>query len=507
MAEMRRLAKETAIYGGSTIIGKFLNWMLVPMYSYVLESTGDFGIVTNLYAWVALAMVILTYGTESGFFRFAKEDTGDGKAENKYYCSTMMSIFITSSIFALLMVIFCRPIATALTYGDHPEFVAMLGIIIAIDTMNTIPYAYLRQKSESVKFAGFRLLNVLVTVVLNIFFLVICPLIAESKAAWTIEWFYVADYGVGYIFVANVISSVVQTLCLVPTMLKAKMDFDLRALFKLLKYSAPLLWLGIVGELNQTVDKILLPLLYTDHEVAMDQLGIYGAAFKISMVMMVFTNAFRYAYEPFLFQKYGSKDCKENYADATKYFFITGLFIVLGMTFYSEIIQYVLGPQYRIGLAVVPIVCISYLLQGIFYNLSVWYKVKDKTHWGAIISSVGFVTNIVLQIIFIPKYSYWACVWAAVICYAVMVVISYLLGQHFYPINYPLKKIGLYSLLAGVLIAASYLLPISSLALRLLYKTVLIAVYCLVIMKNDIPVSMLNPIISKIPIVKNLINK
>lgn len=507
MAEMRRLAKETAIYGGSTIIGKFLNWLLVPMYSYVLESTGDFGIVTNLYAWVALAMVILTYGTESGFFRFAKEDTGDGKAENKYYCSTMMSIFITSTIFALLVVIFCKPIATAMTYGDHPEFVAMLGVIIAIDTMNTIPYAYLRQKRESFKFAGFRLLNVLVTIVLNIFFLIVCPWLAETKAAWLIEWFYVEDYGVGYVFVANVISSIVQTLCLVPTMLKAKMDFDLKALFKLLRYSAPLLWLGIVGELNQTVDKILLPLLYPDYDVAMNQLGIYGAAFKIAMVMMVFTNAFRYAYEPFLFQKYGSKDCKESYADATKYFFIAGLFIVLGMTFYSEIIQYLLGPQYRIGLVVVPIVCVSYLLQGLCYNLSVWYKVNDKTNWGALISSIGFVINITLQIIFIPKYSYWACVWAAIVCYAIMVLISYLLGQHFYPINYPLKKMGLYSLLAGALIAASYLVPIDSLVIKLIYRTVLIAIFCLVVMKHDVPISMLNPIISRIPIVKKLINK
>ena len=328
---MKILAKETAIYGLSSIIGKFLNWLLVPLYTYVLAQQSDYGIVTNLYAWTALLLVILTYGMETGFFRFANKE---GAHPNTVYVTAMVSLFTTSLLFAVLCCVFCRPIAAALGYPDHSEFIALLSVVVAMDAFACIPFAYLRYKRRPLQFAALKLLFVFLNILLNLFFLVLCPKIQD--AAWVAPW-YNPDYGVGYVFVANILATGIQTLCLLPYILeplrgRVEPLFSFPLLKAMLRYSLPLLVLGVCGIMNQTLDRILFPFLYTAAD-AQAQLGIYGACFKVAMVMMMFTQAFRYAYEPFVFAKHKDKQSVEAYADAMKYYILFSYLILLGMVF------------------------------------------------------------------------------------------------------------------------------------------------------------------------------
>ena len=309
--QMKILAKETAIYGVSSIVGKFLNWMLVPLYTYVLQQQSDYGIVTNLYAWTALLLVILTYGMETGFFRFANKE---GENAQTVYSTSLITLFTTSLLFAIVCVVWQTPIADALGYPAHSEFIALLSIVVSMDAFASIPFAYLRYKKRPLQFAALKLLFVFLNIALNLFFLVLCPKIQDWNV---ISSWYNPNYGVGYVFVANIIATAIQTLCLLPYIVIKGFSWTL--LRQMLKYSLPLLVLGVCGIMNQTLDRILFPFFYTGAD-AQTQLGIYGACFKVAMVMMMFTQAFRYAYEPFVFAKHKDKESVEAYADAMKYY-------------------------------------------------------------------------------------------------------------------------------------------------------------------------------------------
>jgi O-antigen/teichoic acid export membrane protein len=490
--QMKRLAKDTAIYGLSSIIGKFLNWCLVPLYTYVLESSADYGIVTNLYAWTALLLVILTYGMETGFFRFANKNRDEAP---KVYGTTMISVGFTSLLFAVICVIFSHPIANGMGYPKFPEFIAMLAIVVSMDAFDAIPFAYLRYKNRPIKFAALKLFMIFTNIFFNIFFLVICPWL-QKKAPELIGWFYNPHYGVGYIFVANLISTAAVTLALLPDILEAKFRLDTALLKKMLQYSLPLLMLGIAGIIDQTIDKIIFPFLFEDKAYAAAQLGIYGACFKISMVMMMFTQAFRYAYEPFIFSQYKDKNSTAAYADAMKYFIIFSLLIFLGMVFYLDIFKYIIRSDYWAGLRVVPIVLFSYLFQGVFFNLSLWYKLTDKTMYGAWISIVGSVITIAINIIFVPVFSYMASAWASFACYFVMMLISYFLGQKYMPIKYDLKTIGIYTLVTLALYGVSLFVTTPYLWLNLLIKTILLFLFVALLVKRDFPLQSI-PVINR----------
>lgn len=494
--QMKKLAKETAIYGVSSILGKFMNWLLVPLYSYVLTSPADYGIVANLYAWTALLLVILTYGMETGFFRFANKHS---EIADKVYGNTLISVGSTSLLFAILTIVFSRQIAAFLGYPEHPEFIAMLGSVVAMDAFGAIPFAFLRYKSRPIKFAALKLLMIFTNIVFNLFFLVVCPWLME-KAPSLIDWFYDPGYGVGYVFVANVIQTVVVTLALIPDVLKAKFSFDFGLLKQILKYSLPLLVLGIAGIMNQTLDKILFPYLISDPEVAKTELGIYSACFKISMVMMMFTQAFRYAYEPFIFAQHKDQNSKEAYADAMKYFIIFSLLIFLGMVFYMDVFKFLIRHDYWAGLRVIPIVLFSYIFQGVFFNLSLWYKLTDKTMYGAWFSVVGTVITVLINVIFVPVFSYMASAWAAFACYFVMMVVSYYFGQKNMPIQYDMKSIGLYTGVALILYAMSLLIETPHPVINMLLKTVLLFIFLFLLVKRDFP-------LKKIPVLKRFIRK
>lgn len=486
---MKRLAKETAIYGLSSIVGRFLNWMLVPMYTRVLAGTGEYGIVTNLYGWTALLLVLLTYGMETGFFRFINKK--EEHEPMRIYASTLYSILFTSVLFMSGALLLLTPISDALGYTEHPEYVGMMAGIVAIDAFCCIPFAYLRYRNRAVRFAAIKLFGIFLNIFLNIFFLIICPQIEASHPEW-ISWFYRPDYGVGYIFVANVFTTAFTFLMLLPDMipgLRAKPD--MQKLRKMLNYSFPILILGIAGIFNQTADKILFPFLFEDKNYADSQLGIYGACFKIAVVMVMFTQAFRYAYEPFIFAKNKDGDHKKSYVEAMKYFIIFALVIFLGVVFYLDLLKYFVDAGYYAGLSVVPIIMLGELFFGIYFNLSVWYKLTDRTQWGAYFSLIGCAITVSVIVIFVPHYGFIACAWASFASNIVMMILSYLIGQKKYPVPYDLRSAITYTAIAALLYPAAMLPEIDSLMLRLSYRTLILFVFIAIIIRKDMPLTKL----------------
>ena len=464
---MKVLAKETAIYGLSSIIGKFLNYLLVPLYTYVLARTADYGIVTNLYAWTALLLVILTYGMETGFFRFANREDYDPK---QVYRTAFVSLLTTSTLFAVLCVVFRQPIANGLGYAEHAEFIAMMAVTVALDAFACIPFAYLRYQKRPILFAALKLLFVVLNIAFNLLFLVV-----------------LGKNDVVYVFISNILATTIQTLCLLPFTLPRGARFSWPVLKEMLRYSLPLLVLGVAGIMNQTLDRILFPYLYP-YADADAQLGIYGACFKVAMVMMMFTQAFRYAYEPFVFAKHKDRQSVEAYADAMKYYILFSFMIMMIVIFYLDIFRYIIAASYWEGLKIVPVVLWTYIFQGVYFNLSFWYKLTDETKWGAWFSLIGLVITFVLQVVFVPKIGYWASCGSSLVCYFTIMLLSYFIGQKKAPIPYDLKRIGLYTMLTIGLLAVYYALRlyyISNMWAMMGIGTVLLLVYCGILVKFD----------------------
>ena len=464
---MKVLAKETAIYGLSSIIGKFLNYLLVPLYTYVLARTADYGIVTNLYAWTALLLVILTYGMETGFFRFANREDYDPK---QVYRTAFITLLTTSTLFAVLCVVFQHPIANVLGYADHSEFIAMMAVTVALDAFACIPFAYLRYQKRPILFAALKLLFVILNIAFNLLFLVVLK-----------------KNDVVYVFISNILATTIQTLCLLPFCLPRGARFSWPVLREMLHYSLPLLVLGVAGIMNQTLDRILFPYLYP-YADADAQLGIYGACFKVAMVMMMFTQAFRYAYEPFVFAKHKDRQSVEAYADAMKYYIIFSFMIMMIVIFYLDIFRYIIAASYWEGLKIVPVVLWTYIFQGVYFNLSFWYKLTDETKWGAWFSLIGLVITFVLQVVFVPKIGYWASCGSSLVCYFTIMLLSYFIGQKKAPIPYDLKRIGIYTVLTLGLLSVYYALRlyyISNMWARMGIGTVLLIIYCGILIKFD----------------------
>ena len=496
MSGMKSLAKDTAIYGLSSIVGRFLNWCFVFLYINVLKTTAEYGIVTNLYAYMALLLIILTYGLETGFFRFANDETY--KDPTKVYTTGLISLACTSSLFFILILIFLQPISRWLGYPEHTDYIWMMALIIAIDAFTALPFAYLRYQKRPIRFATVKLLSIFINIFFNLFFILLCPWLYQHHPA-AVSWFFEPTFMVGYILVSNIISSSIILVILLPEIFGVRYRFDTKIWKQMLGYSFPLLILGVAGIMNQTFDKMLYPILAANRPDPMSELGIYGAVYKISIVMLMFTQAFRFAYEPFIFAKNKEKntdDNKQAYADAMKYFIIFGLLIFLGVMFYIDLVQFFMPAQYYVGIDVVPIVMMGQLFFGIFFNLSLWYKLTDKTQWGAWFSLFGFIITIIINVVFVPQYGYMACAWAAFVCYLCMMLASYFIGQHNYPINYDLKSIALYTALAGILYLINNTITIDNLILRLLFRTILLAIFIICFILRDLPLKEI-PIINR----------
>lgn len=478
MAGLKSLAKETAIYGVSSIVGRFLNYLLVPVYTIALPaSSGGYGVVTNIYAWVALILVLLTCGMETGFFRFANKGQDDPM---RVYSTTLLSVSIGSLVFVALGLLFLEPIAGWLEYGEHPWYIGMMMIVVAMDAIQSIPFAYLRYKKRPIKFAALKLLFIFLNIALNLFYYVILE-----------------GNDVGYAFLFNLVCTSVVMVCMIPELRGFTYVLDKELLKRMLRYSLPLVILGVAGILNQVADKIIFPFVYPDEAEATIQLGIYGAASKIAMIMAMFTQAFRFAYEPFVFGKSKEKDSREMYAQAMKFFIIFTLLAFLAVMFYLDILRHVIGRDYWDGLRVVPIVMAAEIFMGIYFNLSFWYKLIDETRWGAYFSLTGCIILVLMNIFLVPKYGYIACAWAGFTGYGVAMLLSYFVGQKKYPIQYDLKAIGMYVLLAAVLYVAAEYVSIDNIYLRMAYRTVLLLLFIAYVVKRDLPLNQI-PILNKL---------
>ena len=462
----------------SRIVGGFLNYLLVPVYTIALPaSSGGYGVVTNIYAWVALILVLLTCGMETGFFRFANKGQDDPM---RVYSTTLLSVSIGSLVFVALGLLFLEPIAGWLEYGEHPWYIGMMMIVVAMDAIQSIPFAYLRYKKRPIKFAALKLLFIFLNIALNLFYYVILE-----------------GNDVGYAFLFNLVCTSVVMVCMIPELRGYTYVLDKELLKRMLRYSLPLVILGVAGILNQVADKIIFPFVYPDEAEATIQLGIYGAASKIAMIMAMFTQAFRFAYEPFVFGKSKEKDSREMYAQAMKFFIIFTLLAFLAVMFYLDILRHVIGRDYWDGLRVVPIVMAAEIFMGIYFNLSFWYKLIDETRWGAYFSLTGCIILILMNIFLVPKYGYIACAWAGFTGYGVAMLLSYFVGQKKYPIQYDLKAIGMYVLLAAVLYVAAEYVSIDNIYLRMAYRTVLLLLFIAYVVKRDLPLNQI-PILNKL---------
>ena len=495
MAGLGSLAKDTAIYGLSSIVGRFLNYLLVPLYTATLSAAGGgYGVITNVYAYTALLLVILTYGMETTFFRFANKE---GEDPRRVYSTALVSVGTTSLMFALLVIAFIGPVSAFMGYADHPSYVWVMAVTVALDAFQCIPFAYLRYKKRPVKFAALKLANILMSIALNLVFFLALPAWYESAGGQGfVSRIYSPEVGVGYAFYINLFCSAALMFLLVKELTGFKYVFDRALLRRMLSYGWPILVLGIAGILNQTADKILFPYIYRGAD-AHAQLGIYGAASKIAMIMAMITQAFRYAYEPFVFGSARSKDNRESYAKAMKFFVIFTLLAFLAVVGYMDILKHLIGRDYWEGLRVVPIVMAAEIMMGVYFNLSFWYKLIDKTIWGAWFSGAGCLVLVLVNVIFVPRYGYMACAWAGFAGYGTAMLLSYFVGQRHYPINYPVKDMAVYVVVAVVLCLvmrrANASLPMLG---ALAVNTVLLLAFAAMIVRRDFPLRNL-PVIGK----------
>ena len=484
MAGVKSLMKDTAIYGVSSIVGRFLNWCLVPLYT-IMFPVAEYGVVTYVYSVVALALIILTYGMETGFFRFANHDRWKNPME--VYSTALISLGVTSTLFVAAVLMFLGPVTRWMECEGHPSYVVIMAVCVAIDAFTSIPFSYLRYKKKPVRFATLRLVNIGLNIGLNVFFILACPALMKT-APGTVSWFYDPGFSIGYIFLANLIASVVTLFMLVPELTGFKWTFTGKLWREMLRYSAPLLVLGVAGIMNQTIDKILYPSLVSDPAEAMEGLGIYGANYKIAIVMVMFIQAFRFAYEPFIFAQ--SKERGETkyqaYRDAMKFFVIFALLIFMGVMFYIDILKYFISPRYFSGLKVVPIIMMGELFFGIFFNLSLWYKLTDKTIWGMWFSLLGLAITIGLNVLLVPRMGYMGCAWAAFACYGVMMVTSYFVGRAKHPIGYPTARIGAYFALAAVIYVLGLYIAVTPItAVNYAIRALLLLGYVAIVVKKE----------------------
>lgn len=472
MKEVKKLAGQTLIYGLGTIVPRFLHYaVLTPFYTRIFIDTSDYGIITELYAWMVLLLVVLTYGMETGFFRFVQ----DKELSEKVYSTTLISLFITSLLFVVLTNLFIEPVASVMNYKDNHDYIRMFSGIVAIDAFTAIPFARLRKENRPILFSTIKLINVFITLGLVLFLLKIAPSIYENSNGW-FRKVYNPDYKVGYIFIANLLSSGATLLMLLPLIFKVRFVFDFTLWKKMFLYSFPLLLAGLSGSINDAIDKVLLRRILGEEE-GLAIVGKYGAAYKIGVLMALFIQMFRFAAEPFFFERAKHSDAKETYAFVMKYFIIMMLLIFIGINLYISGFQYIIAKNYRETLIVVPIISMGYLLYGIYINHSIWYKLNDMTRFGAYITFIGAIITVLINILFIPVFGYMASAWAHIASYGSMIIISFIFAEKHYKIEYNMFKMAPYFIMAIGMVVFSLYFDYPNLLAELLINSLFIIIF------------------------------
>lgn len=476
MNPLKKLASQTAIYGLPTIVGRLLNYLLTPLFTYNF-STEEFGVVTSAYAYVSFLLVFLTYGMETALFKFSQSEND----KQKVYTTALISVFTTSVLFIILASAFSGSISESIKFTGHPEYVVWFAIIIATDALTSIPFAKLREQGKAKRFAIVKVINIATYIGLNVFFILFCkPVYEAEESAYKgfVEAVYNPEIGVGYIFISNLIATLVTLLLLSPEIFRMRYVFDSPLWKRMMLYALPLLIAGLAGMINETLDRVLLTYLLPENE-AMSQTGIYGACYKVSIIMTIFIQTFRFAAEPFFFSQSKDKDSKKTNAIIMKYFVIICAIIFLGTTMNMSWIQYFVGEDFREGMGVVPILLLANLFLGVFINQSIWYKLTGQTGYGALLTIFGAIITITLNFYWIPRIGYMGSAWATLICYASMMVLSYFLGNKHYPVNYDLKRIFTYLGLSLTLYFIALLIQTESAAINLIINNVLLIGYVL----------------------------
>ena len=477
---LKSLAKDTALYGLVSIVGRFLNYLLVPVHTYMIPAaSGGYGVVSNLYAYTALFLALLTFGMETTLFRFANKPDTDDKM---VYSNALRMVGGVVLGFLAVVFLLLHPISGAMGYTAHPEYVGMFALITAQDAFQAVMFSRLRQQRRPIRFVALKFAFIIPSILLNLFIFLVMPKVPALQGIF--EQF---NYGVGLIFLTNLVCTTLVTLLFIPEIKGIGYGFDKPMAKDMLRYSWPLLLLSLVGVLNQVADKILLPKLMPGEE-GLVQLGIYGACVKIAMIMSLLTQAFRYAYEPIVFADNKDRNSPATLADGTKYFIIFTLLAFLAVVVYMPVLQRFVGTGYREGLGVIPIVMMAEIFMGVYFNLSFWYKLTDQNWWGAIMSAIGVAVMIAINVIFVPRIGYWACAWGGLAGYGTAMLLSFLIDQKKYPIPYDLKAIGLYFAVAALLYTAYVLLGRTGLGPipRMAVGTLLLLAYCALIWRRDL---------------------
>ena len=481
MSIIRKLASQTAVYGLSSIFGRFLNYLLVPLYTYYFTAA-EYGVVSEFYAYAGFFSVLLLFGFETGYFRFRdKERTGPDLA----YSTALIFVVLVNLGFFTLILLINTQLSAALNYANHPEYVLCFSLILILDAIAAIPFARLRAENRAFRFAGIKIFEIGVTVLLSLFFIIYCPkLYAANPESW-IAPIYNPAIGIGYIFIANLLASGFKFLLLAPQLAGLAWGFDRTLFGRMVRYSLPMVVIGFAGIINEMLDRVLLKyLLPYDALTNMKMLGIYSACYKLSILMSLFIQAFRYAAEPFFFAYAGKSDARQVYAVVLKFFVIFCVFIFLLVTLFIDFFKYFVGDEFRAGLEVVPILLLANLCLGIYINLSIWYKLTDRTLMGASVSLAGAALTIALNIWWIPLFGYVGSAWATLACYGSMAIVSYLLGRKYYPVDYDVKRvlgyiglgIGLYFAHGQLLMTSAWQPWLLASALMLIY--ILITLLC-----------------------------
>ena len=467
---LEKLAKQTAIYGVSTIVVRLLSYLLTPIYTYVFGRAA-YGVVTDVYALIPFALVLLSMGMESSYFRFSAKAEAEGgtadeirKRKRHLFATTWGATLVTSSIFFLVVALLRSDVARVMgeAYVGHEEYILMVAAIIFFDVATMIPFARLREQGRAVKFVVLKLCNVAINVALTVAFLAM--------------GLFESDFGVGWVFVTNLVASVATMLLILPTTERTLPRIDTRQLRLILAYSLPLLIGGIAGTANEFIDRQMIK--YIIPEDSMAQLGVYGAICKIAVVMTLFTQMYRFAAEPFFLSNFSKEEFVESNAAALKYYVMVSMMIFLGIALFRDVFALIVGRNFREGIFILPVILGGNVLAGVWLNLSFWYKREEKTRFAVYVTFVGLAFTVAMNLLLLPRWGYYGAAWARFIAEAAMVVVSYYLNRKFFPTPYDVRRIAEYVVLGvGLFLVSEALLPCLGVAMQYGVNIVIFATF------------------------------